>query len=1199
MSRWMKKSLITVAVLVGLLLLSMLIVPWQVKKQGAGWIAENTQRTLTIEKAYFNPFVLKLELSGVMLTEANSVQPFVSWDRLMVSVSLRSIIDQALILRRIELDHPYVKIDLLGAQEFNFSDFMHLGDGSRRVASAATEEEVEPFLFSFNNIVITTGEIDFNDHASPQSSHHEIRQLALSVPVVGNVSYLADEYVTPELALLLNGADIHAEGQSKPFDNSLETNLSLTLFNTDLAFYAQNSPVALPVAVKSGILDCEINLNYQVTSDQLPRLFVSGDFAVSDLVINEPDGSPLFGMPTLLVDIEQADLFNQEVNLSNVVLCEPQLSLRRDDQGQLNLIRLFSSPQSRTPTEAPAAEEGDSSLPLLLVQSLTLQNGQISFYDQSLSTPVTERIHGLSLTVTNFSTYAEQQAKLDLHMQTDRQLDVAMNGQLGVVPAQADLSFSVNGLELEPYYPYLESVLTAPVVGRVDVSGQVTHADGNTQLHNGAVTLRDLRLPFSGQDRFNLAELQLDGVSLDVNRQQIHLGQLSLTDGDVKATRLSDGSFSPEKLLRSPNSKAQIEAQAVSVQPPSQPWTIDLARFDLGGFKLQLRDETRAQKPVLIVNQLALNAENLSYPQSRKSPFKLTAKIGRKGAVHIDGTAEHTPLKLVANSRIKAFALADFNDFIPPELNLKVKDGQLFSTLALRLNQQRDGLRGTFSGDVAIYRFDLLDGQSGQLVRWDGLNLSGIQGDVSPFALHIKEVALNDYHANIEVAADGQINLTSVNANRPLDENGEIGAAGESEPSTAKQEVISEDTAVNHSEPPADIRIDAVTLQGGTVSFIDRHLPSTFATTMYDLGGRISGLASAENMQADVDLRGQLENSSPLTITGKINPLSRDLFADLTISFKDIDLSPMTPYSGTYLGYAIDKGKLYLDLNYNIEHQQIEADNKVMIDQFTFGDSVDSDEATSLPVALAISLLKDRNDEIHLDIPISGNLNDPDFSLAGTIFTVLRNLLVKAATSPFALLSSMVGGGEDVSSLHFALGRAIISDDQGHILQNLGDILTNRPSLILEISPYVDQNNDPESYRHQQLTEMVQMAKWSDLDDDQRKTVTPQNVEITDEEYPKWLKQVYKKADFPRPRNMIGLLKSLPTEEMEKLLLANIQAGDEQMAALAKARAMAVRDALIAMDADLKPRLFLMTTDIYAAPEAGAASRVEFGISAK
>lgn len=1191
MTRWMKNSLITGAVIIGLLLLSMLIVPWQVKKQGPAWIADNTERTLIIEKAYFNPFILKLELSGVTLTEATSDQPFISWDRLMVSLSLRSIIDKALILRRIELDHPYVKVDLLGSHEFNFSDFMHLSDDPLPADPVVEDEASRPFLFSLNNIVITSGEIDFNDQASPQSSHHEIRQLALSVPVIGNVSYLADEYVTPELSLLLNGADIHAEGQSKPFNNTLETDLSLELFNTDLAYYAQNAPVALPIDVKSGVLDCEINLTYLVSTDELPQLLIDGDFALSNLLVNEPDGTHLFAMPSLLVDIEQMSLFKQEITLSKLVLCEPHLTLSRDDHGQLNLIRLFTSSTPQSKPEGQVTEEAESSLPSLLVRSLELQQGQISFNDRSLTTAVAERIHDLSLTVTNLSTHADQQAKLKLHVQTDRQLDIAMTGQLGVVPTQAELSFIANGFELEPYYPYLQSLITAPVKGTLDVVGQVTYADGNTQLHDVALTLRDLLVPFSGKDHFKLGELQLRDTSVDLTTQQIQLGQLSLMNGDIKATRFADSTFSPEKILRPSTTKAAPQSE--SSQQPVKPWDINLASVDLNAFKLQFRDQTTDKKPLLVVNQFGLHVEDISYPIAKKSPLKLTAKVGTKGDIRLSGTMLHTPLRLDATARLKAFELSDFNDFIPSDVKLKVKDGQLFSTIALDLKQQNNVLQGTFSGDIAINRFDLLDGQGKQLLRWGGLNVTGIQGEIAPFALHIKEVALNDYQANIEVADNGQMNLTSVSSQETVD------VIEESESVDAERVAKTEPTEVKNGEPPADIRIDAVTLQGGTVSFIDRHLPSTFATTMYDLGGRISGLAADEEMQADVDLRGHLENSAPLTITGKINPLSRDMYADLMISFKNIDLSPMTPYSGSYLGYAIDKGKLYLDLNYTIEHQQIEADNKVMIDQFTFGESIDSDEATSLPVALAISLLKDTNDEIHLDIPISGNLNDPDFSLAGTIFTVLRNLLVKAATSPFALLSSMIGGGEDVSSVPFTLGLSTINDDQSQLLVNLADILTKRPSLTLEISPYVDQNNDPEAYRQQQLTEMVHNVKWNDLDDDQQETVSMQQVDISAEEYPKLLKKVYKQAEFPRPRNMVGLLKSLPTQEMEKLLLANIKAGEDEMAALAKARAMAVHDGLIAINAELKPRLFLMTTDIYAEPVDGEASRVEFGISAK
>jgi len=402
------------------------------------------------------------------------------------------------------------------------------------------------------------------------------------------------------------------------------------------------------------------------------------------------------------------------------------------------------------------------------------------------------------------------------------------------------------------------------------------------------------------------------------------------------------------------------------------------------------------------------------------------------------------------------------------------------------------------------------------------------------------------------------------------------------------------------AEEPADIRIDALTLQGGTVAFSDRSLQTPFSATMYKLGGRISGMASEESMQADVDLRGELENHYPLTISGKLNPLSKDLYADLTIKFQDIDLAPMTPYSGTYLGYVIDKGKLYLDLSYHIERQKIKAENKIMIDQFTFGDSVKSDKATSLPVGLAIALLKDRNNEIHLDVPVSGDMNDPNFSIMGTVFTVLKNLLVKAATSPFSLLTSMLGdGNQDFTSLTFANGVARLEEQQRETLSKLASMLAKRPSLNLEISAFVDAEKDPEAFRKDQLLQKMLDAKWLAIKDEEGAPETRDKVTLTPEEKSEYLYQVYEEADFPRPRNFVGMLKTLPDPEMEKLLLANIRADEAEMQQLAQARALVVRDALIAGNEQIKPRIFLKTVDIYQPADKGSNSRVEFNITAK
>ncbi len=1192
MPRWIKITLISVAVIFGLILSTMLIVPWQIKKQGSHWIAENTSRTLTIEKVFFNPFTLTVEISGTKLTEQNSDQAFVTCKRLMLSGSVNSIFKQAIILDRVELDDPFVNIELLGKQEFNFSDFTQMG--SNESEPVATEPK-KPFHFSLNNIVLTGGSVDFTDQTSEKKSQHQIRELALGVPFIGNIPYLTDDYVEPSLYLLLNGAEIHADGQLKPFHDSLETDLFLNLSNVDLAYYAFHSPIPLPIEVNNGLLDCGIDLSYHVSKTEKPRLLLGGELALSDIDLRELDGQELFYLPTLILNLDWADIFTQDFNLVSLDIYDPEFFVNRDSSGRWNFQRIAPVKETTSIVAEEKTAEGEEtgSLPLLTIEKLALIDGQIHYRDEFVPGGFAEEIHLTSFELNHLSTHQKQKTAAILQLQTDRNFTININGELGLNPATADMDLSANNLSLKPYYPYLEGLLTAPIEGTLNLAGQMIYSEnGNFQVQQAQLTLSDLLVPFSGKDQFTLSDFSISDSSFDLQQQDINLGRIELHGGDIKATRLADGSFSPLQLLRK-----QPPADSVAPEEdiePSVPWNILVEKLDLQKFKLLFTDFSLVKKPRVNIPDFNLHAENLSYPVAEKSPFSLAAKVGKKGSIKVDGTVVHTPLQLQAQTKITAFPLAFFNNFVPEDLNINLKDGKFYSTLAINLDQQPDKLNGNFSGKINIDNFDLRDPiGDGELLIWKNLSLDGIEGGISPLSFHVKDVVLSDYLTNIQITQEGQVNLSSLTANEIETDVKET----DNKPSGVEETVIVE--TATPAEPPLDIQIDTLTLQGGTVSFIDRQLSSTFSTTMYKLGGRVTGLSSDEQMQADVDLRGQLENHSPLTVSGKINPLSQDLFTDLTLSFKDIDLTPMTPYSGTYLGYVIDKGKLNLDLNYQIEHQKIKATNKVMIDQFTFGDSVESDKATSLPVAFAIALLKDSNDEIHLDIPISGDMNDPDFSIGGVIFTILKNLLVKAATSPFALLSSMLGGDEDFTGISFASGIVKIDEGQVSKLESLAEMLVKRPALTLEISGFTDKELDPEGYRQEQLRQMLVNTKWRELVEDGAAPAAKEDIVIGAEEYHDVLLTVYKEAEFPRPRNVVRMLKKLPDPEMEKLLLANVLVEEEQLQGLAKARAMAVRDALVAVNEEIKPRLFLKKSDIYQPPKDGVVSRVEFNISSK
>jgi uncharacterized membrane protein len=289
-------------------------------------------------------------------------------------------------------------------------------------------------------------------------------------------------------------------------------------------------------------------------------------------------------------------------------------------------------------------------------------------------------------------------------------------------------------------------------------------------------------------------------------------------------------------------------------------------------------------------------------------------------------------------------------------------------------------------------------------------------------------------------------------------------------------------------------------------------------------------------------------------ISGRVNPLAAELFVDIKASARDIELPPLSAYSAKYAGYGIEKGKLSMDVKYFIENRKLSAENRVVLDQLTFGDKVESPTATKLPVLLAVALLKDRNGVIDIDLPISGSIDDPQFSVGGLIVRVIVNLLVKVVTSPFALIGSLVGGGEELSYVEFAPGSAQVGADAQAKLQSIGKALADRPALKLDIAGRVDPEADREGLRKASLERQVRAQKAKELG----KAADAADVAVDAAEYPKYLAAAYRAADFPKPRNVIGFVKDLPVPEMETLLLSHASATDEDLRRLAYERAHSV-----------------------------------------
>jgi len=256
------------------------------------------------------------------------------------------------------------------------------------------------------------------------------------------------------------------------------------------------------------------------------------------------------------------------------------------------------------------------------------------------------------------------------------------------------------------------------------------------------------------------------------------------------------------------------------------------------------------------------------------------------------------------------------------------------------------------------------------------------------------------------------------------------------------------------------ITIGIIRLTNGSANFADFWIQPNYAVSLQELNGSVTGLTSERNSRAKVKLDGKVDRYAPALIEGDVNLLSASLYTDLKLSFKGVEMTSVTPYSGRFAGYRIEKGKLSVDLAYHVENRQLKAQQRFVIDQLQLGERVESADAVRLPLRLAVALLKDRNGVIDLDLPVTGSLDDPEFRIAPIIWKAVINLLTKVATAPFALLGRLFGGSEEMNLVDFEPGKAVLDEAGQQKMSSLLKAMQDRTQLQLDVpstySPEVD-----------------------------------------------------------------------------------------------------------------------------------------------
>ncbi len=691
------------------------------------------------------------------------------------------------------------------------------------------------------------------------------------------------------------------------------------------------------------------------------------------------------------------------------------------------------------------------------------------------------------------------------------------------------------------------------------------------------IEIEDLDYRIDLGDRFKVARMSLKGIKVDLPAHRVDIAEVVNRQTRAVMVRNKAGQI---EWVSSPVLKT-VRATHDKVEE-GKPWVGRVGKLSIEDLGFRFEDQTARPVAVQALSGVNLTAEDLTNEPKKKGHLLVSAMLNKTGRLRIDGSVQIFPLDLALKLETQTLSLSNLQPYFDQYLNVALTRGQFSSKGLASARIDPDGFKAGYQGSMTLGSLRAVDkANRADFLKWKSLYLGGIDFRLEPMAIKIGEIALTDFYSRLILNRDGRLNLQEIVREKDAPASGQPAPSAQAKPETDKK--------------PLPIKIAKVTLNNGTLNFSDFFVKPNYSVNITKLGGRVSGLSSDADSVADLDLRGTYAGSAPVQIQGKLNPLAAKSFLDIKAAVTGVDLVDFSPYSGKYAGYNIEKGKLSLDVAYKLENRQLSAENKLFIDQFTFGDPVDSPDATNLPVNLAISLLKNRRGEIDLNLPISGSLEDPEFSVGGLIVKVIVNLFTKAVTSPFALLGSMFGSGEELSNIAFAPGRATFDETAGKKLEALANALKERPALKLEITGRVDPVADKEGLKRVAIERAMQAEKAKDIEKRGGDPDAAGALAITPSEYPTYLRKAYRAADFPKPRNLVGFQKDLPVEEMEKLMLTNLPATEDDIARLGKQRAENVLAWLSEQGKVPPERLFLVPPKRSSDAEDNG-SRVDFSL---
>lgn len=771
---------------------------------------------------------------------------------------------------------------------------------------------------------------------------------------------------------------------------------------------------------------------------------------VNGLELVDTNGGLFAAFDIFHADLELASLWQRRLLLRDVTMQVPYLQVVRRADGSLDLMDLVPPADTNAPPSEP---------PKLVIERLRILNGGLHFTDETLTNAFATRIQPFHLTATNLSTLPGTNATFRLEVTGGAGTHVEVAGEMQVLPdVTVRGSLRARVPQLAHYGGYLTQAMGVAVEeGGLGVTADFAAGLGGdglaASLTNAMVELNGVAVHNPGETEawFNLKSLVLAGISGDLAAEQAEVSRITIDGANVHLVRRPDGTLNAETVYL-----PDAITEGIRNLPD---WKAEVGSLVLTNSTAVFTDEGLPEPATLSADDLWLALTGFSNAPDRPFDLHTGLRWQDAGAFSIDAEGQLIPARLKAHVQWEAFDIRPAQPYVDPLARVSLKSGSLAGDLEFDADLGRTNASvATVTGSVEINDFAATEAPHGRdFLEFATVRLSGLDVGLFPHSAAAGELLVKGLRTSLIRMTNGQFNVLA------LVKPSHAEAAGTEATTTSSAH------AGSTTIPP--VSLNTLRFEDVSLAAVDEAIPGRFSTAVQTVSGTITGLAWPEVREVTIDLAGRLAEPSPFAIRGTVFPNPKALKADLTVECSAADLRQFTPYSARFLAHPITEGTATATVRYQLDGKQVEGANLVHLDRLTFGEKQDSPDAVDLPVKLGVSLLKDRNGRITFDVPVSGTLDDPEFSIGKVISQTLQNLVTRTATAPFRMLGSLFGGGkdEDIKYVEFDPGESRLKPSALSKLDTLGKALFERPQIRLVVFGGADPATDSPPLREDKL----------------------------------------------------------------------------------------------------------------------------------